>query len=502
MGFANKKPIEPVSVPEAAAEAVQDQGVDISSNNPPVLGEALALSAGTTLFLYPALQQRISTLVHMVDHGKAIILVVGDFGSGKSTLAEHCEREYWRDKVLVHINAVQDFTVRDLVKAVATATGVSKQNLTFQELCKHLTNQSGQLNHVLVIDDAHNLSQDNLRALLCIKKLLAAKQSRFAILLFSEPDIKHSLIHDSLRGFTDGWANFIYLPRLNEVDVSFYVEDRLLQCGYQLPKPRPRALKAMHQASGGLPIRINEMLARDFLDARDRAILHRVVGGLRRTWLLLLLLAALAAYYYLYPMRLKLGEELWGTFYGSQRQLNLSGQGPLLIASPAANSVLAGSLRYSRPTAVADEAADTLKVALTGENPSAAESPPALPPAASDVPLLQYAAGPVTATAGDAELAKMDGAAWFKELNPAHYTLQLRGAYNTGELRQFLQQRRIIAGVAYLHILINDHPWHLLVHGEFSSVTDAERYLAALPRPIQDTHPSIRRIGPVQEKLD
>ncbi len=530
LSTAKRKDIELPPAPELPS--AKGKGSNAPPDDVPVLADALPITGGSQLFLFPALQQRLITLVHMVDQGKSIILVIGDFGSGKSTLAEHCERESWRDKVLVHINAVQDFTVRDLIKAVACATGANKPNITFQALCKHLTDQSETLNHLLVIDDAHNLSQDNLRAILCLKKILTPKSAKFGIVLFSEPDIKQSLIHNSLLGYTDGWATFIYLPRLNEQDVSFYVEDRMIQCGFKLRKPHGKHLKAMHQASGGLPMRINEILAREALDHKDPSILHGVFGSTRRTLLLLGLLATVAAFYQHWPDLSRslthfLGIDLL------QPQHPVTKPSTTIELPPSAHSrrqsvppqTLDGTLSIqpnsSAPTQTELDAAHMAVVATQDESSTPTIpvnavtelifTPETMPAADQADPVATHtqtqtvnAPGPKpTATLAPRQvLDNLSGNAWLRSQNAQAYTIQLFGSYNEQALLQLLKKKNVGDSVAYLRLVVNDYEWHILIQGIYPSSMEAEHALANLPAHLKKAHPWVRSIGSLQALLN
>ena len=525
MGLMNAKvkEIELPPVPDAKQKPIAPP------EEVPVLADAVSVSGGNPLFLYPALQQRLLTLLHMVDQGKAIILVIGDFGSGKSTLAEHCEQKSWQDRRLVHISAVQEYTVRNLVKTVASATGVENPNITFQALCKHLTNHSDTLDHLLVIDDAHNLSQDNLRALICLKKTLAPKSAKFDIVLFSEPDIKQSLTHGSLLAYSDGWANFIYLPRMNEQDVALYVEERLIHCGYTLRKPGSKQLKQIHQSSAGLPIRINEMLAREVLDRKDRSILHGAKTSIRRSLLLLVLLAAVAGLFHQQnELRILLAK--WFDVYTFPKPAAIKPGGTIVLPAPQAlepaaapADSLEGKLTLD-PDQAFPEDPNTPEEQLTVSMQTTAMPISQSAPATSDIdtPALiddslpvatlasqeslasALAAAPQTSTATRdplTALKRLAGNTWLQTQDPKAYTIQLTGAYNAEVLAQFIRRLQLNEGIAYLQLVINDYDWHIVIQGIYKNSTEAQQALETLPPEIKNLRPWIRRIGSLQELL-
>lgn len=267
-----------------AAELLPAESLEELEDTIPLLGEAVEVPADNThLVVFPSLQQRLSTLTQMVNLGRTIAIVIGDYGSGKTLLARYCHTDLWRDKKQIHLSAQAGLPMTQLCRELTRTLGIhGKGTITFTRITRLLINNHAHLHHVLVIDDANNLTRDVLLALLRLKQALAAKQADFNIVLFAEPEIKHALVHESLEDYSDGWAGYIYLPRLGEQDVADYVRDRTSLVASDRPQPDAEDISTIHEKSGGLPLRINELLDRLWLEEKPA---RKKKPDRRRRWM-------------------------------------------------------------------------------------------------------------------------------------------------------------------------------------------------------------------------
>lgn len=279
-----------------AAQLLAPDNQDDFEDTIPLLGEPVEVPADSThLVMYPSLRQRLGTLEQMVKLGKAIAIVIGDYGSGKTLLARYCHTDLWSDRKQIHLSAQAGLSMTQLCRELTRTLGIrGKGNINFARISRLLINNHAHLHHVLVIDDANNLTRDVLLALLRLKQALVEKKADFNIVLFAEPEIKHALVHESLEDYSDGWAGYIYLPRLSAQDVADYVRDRTTMVANGRAAPDEEDVAALHEQSGGLPLRINELLDRLWLEdkpaqkkkgRRPRLLWLGIAGGMLLTLL-------------------------------------------------------------------------------------------------------------------------------------------------------------------------------------------------------------------------
>lgn len=204
-------------------------------------------------------------LAFVGDHlGKAgeVIAITGESGSGKSMLAEHLLQTIDRHQVLtVRIDAAPGSTgalYHELAKALGL-TGSGEGEAGWRALIEQFLKAEGSCeahdkSHVLlVIDDAHHLSPDDLASL----QHLSAFQLQ--VLLLGEPELccrltaacplqkEHLPLHS--------------LGCLDPLEVRDFIEHRLLCFGWSgdYPSIDPRVFPEIARASEGLPGKVNQI---------------------------------------------------------------------------------------------------------------------------------------------------------------------------------------------------------------------------------------------------
>jgi len=123
------------------------------------------------LYLNTSLNERLELLKHYTQYGNLLLLVTGERGIGKSSLKQrfiNTAQEEWQ------ICEIQSHTMMDaslLLRQVATGFNITEPPLEpavlFEVLSEQLEHMHQQaLVPILIIDDAHELPQDALQALL------------------------------------------------------------------------------------------------------------------------------------------------------------------------------------------------------------------------------------------------------------------------------------------------------------------------------------------------
>lgn len=205
------------------------------------------------------------------DHlGKAasVIVITGETSSGKSMLAEHLLRTIDRHEVRAVRVEANPGSSWSLYREVALALGLAElgdlstdwQSLLEQSLRKEAEWEIlGKPGVLLVIDDAHHLSSQNLAAL----QNLATFELQ--ALLLAHPDLRDRLSANF--PLPQGQMVLHQLGLLDPTEVRDFVEHRLLCCGWSGDNPSidARVFLQIARECSGLPGTIN-LICHDIWD--------------------------------------------------------------------------------------------------------------------------------------------------------------------------------------------------------------------------------------------
>ncbi len=91
---------------------------------------------------------------------------------------------------------------------------------------------------------------------------------------------------------------------------------------------------------------------------------------------------------------------------------------------------------------------------------------------------------------------------WIRQRNPAHYTIQVAGAYGREVLADIGGRLSLPGPLALYQRDWNGREWNVLLYGDFSSKTEAQAAINSLPEEIMAAKPWVRRLSWVQEDLE
>ena len=91
---------------------------------------------------------------------------------------------------------------------------------------------------------------------------------------------------------------------------------------------------------------------------------------------------------------------------------------------------------------------------------------------------------------------------WIRQRNPAHYTIQIAGAYGREVLVDISRRLSLPGPLALYQRDWNGREWNVLLYGDFSSKTEAQGAIDSLPEEIMAAKPWVRRLSWVQKDLE
>ena len=232
------------------------------------------------LFMSERHREALAHLLYGIGGGGGFVLLTGEIGTGKTTVCQ-----LFLEQVPAHCNVAYIFnpklTVTELLQSVCEEfhIGLAPQQRTptvkdfLDPLNAFLLREhAAGRNSVLIIDEAQNLSADVLEQLRLLTNLETRERKLLQIVLIGQPELRAMLARPDLEQLAQRVIARYHLQALTEAETAQYVQHRLEAAGLTQPLPFDRrALRRIHQATRGVPRRINLLC--------DRALLGAFAGG-------------------------------------------------------------------------------------------------------------------------------------------------------------------------------------------------------------------------------
>jgi type II secretory pathway predicted ATPase ExeA len=226
-----------------------------------------------------ALRRAKDRLIGSVDSSRGLTVVIGDPGTGKTSLSGALEQELLADERVV-LGKILDPSFGSDVEfliAVGRVFGLAlppRSSAALKNALKNFFFETAVLekrNLVLIVDEAQNLSAENLEALRLLLNYQVPQRKLLNILLFGQSELEPLIAaKGNLADRVDGW---IRLSPLDESMASAILDFRLhragLAPGQQLFTTDARTL--LIDSANGLPRRLTMVAHLAMQEASDRA---------------------------------------------------------------------------------------------------------------------------------------------------------------------------------------------------------------------------------------
>jgi general secretion pathway protein A len=226
-----------------------------------------------------ALRKAKDRLAACVDESRGLTVILGEPGTGKTSLSGALEQDLLQDDRVV-LGKILDPTFATEVEfliAVGRVFGLSlppRSSAALKNALKNFFFETAVLENrtlVLVIDEAQNLSDENLEALRLLLNYHVPQKKLLNILLFGQSELERRL--NARHNLVDRVDSWIRLAPLDDAMAGAILDFRLTRAGLtpgqQIFTPEARAL--MLQAAGGLPRRLTMLGHLSMEEAADRA---------------------------------------------------------------------------------------------------------------------------------------------------------------------------------------------------------------------------------------
>ena len=243
------------------------------------------------LYLSPSHARAMSHMAYALDQGDGFVLITGEVGTGKTTLCRSFLAGLGEEVCSAYIFNTQ-MAGSQLLSAICFEFGISIHKDCFQgeafsqELLNHLNHylmtqhQAGR-KVMLVIDEAQNLSVDDLEMVRLLSNLETTRHKLLHIVLVGQPELAEKLSTRALRQLSQRISLHSTLMLLDRRQSRAFIEHRLGVAANAAPVQlfSPGAYRLLHRYSQGVPRRINIIADRALLLAYEHK-LTRVPGAI------------------------------------------------------------------------------------------------------------------------------------------------------------------------------------------------------------------------------
>ena len=225
-------------------------------------------------FLYMS-ERHTEALAHLnygLREGGGFVLLTGEVGTGKTTVSR-CLRQQLPDDTDLALVVNPTLTERELLASICdefklsygTEAGIKE----LFDCLRHylLANRQAGRKTLLLIDEAQHLSAEVLEQLRLLTNLETDEAKLLQVVLIGQPELQQLLRQPLLRQLAQRITARYHLLPLSCEDVDAYVRFRLQVAGCVQPIFTPRAIRALHRLSGGIPRIINLIAERALLGA-------------------------------------------------------------------------------------------------------------------------------------------------------------------------------------------------------------------------------------------
>jgi len=228
------------------------------------------------LFRSAACEEALSRLLYVVREGLGAAALTGIFGCGKTLISHALVEELGGNcKVALVTNPALSGValLREITYQLSHRNQLPHEKTELLHTIEEITRNNVQdgKRTVLVVDEAHLIEEQSAFEEL---RLLLNLQSRetflLTVLLLGQPELQAKI--DQQKPLAQRIALRYHLGPLTLEETTAYITHRLQVAGRSEPVFAPEAIAAIHEATGGIPRRINHLCGLSLLTGFHRQL--------------------------------------------------------------------------------------------------------------------------------------------------------------------------------------------------------------------------------------
>lgn len=218
-------------------------------------------------------------LEYGVQRNEGFIVITGEVGAGKTTIVRGLLASLDADKVVAANLVTTQLDAEDTLRMVGAAFGVRVKEVSKADVLlaleAFLVGQASQGKRcLLIVDEAQNLTARAVEELRMLSNFQFGQQALLQTFLVGQPEFRAILQSPSMQQLRQRVTATCHIGPLDSTETQGYIEHRLKCVGASgRPSFEAGAFEAIHQASGGIPRRINliadRLLLLGFLGNKD-----------------------------------------------------------------------------------------------------------------------------------------------------------------------------------------------------------------------------------------
>ncbi|MFK4871305.1 XrtA/PEP-CTERM system-associated ATPase [Novosphingobium sp. ZW T3_23] len=239
-------------------------------------------------------RKALSYLGYGLAQGEGFVVITGEVGAGKSTLVSHLMATIDPARLTAACIVTSALDGEAIVHVVAQGFGLpvaghdKASALGAIEGFLHAEARAGR-RCLLIVDEAQNLAIDAVEELRMLSNFQLGSHPLLQTLLLGQPEFRTTLLESPLlEQLRQRVIATHHLTAMEPREVQPYVEHRLNRVGWKgNPGFDHRVFAEVHEATGGIPRRINQIVNRLLLlgaveerSLIDLDMLHEVLGEL------------------------------------------------------------------------------------------------------------------------------------------------------------------------------------------------------------------------------
>jgi len=214
-------------------------------------------------------RKALSYLGYGLAQGEGFIVITGEVGAGKSTLVAHLMRKVDPAQLTVGQIVTSNLDGEELVHVAAQSFGLEVEGhdkataLGAIEGFLHDEARAGR-RCLLVVDESQNLSIEALEELRMLSNFQLGAHPLLQTLLLGQPEFRQVLAAEpSLEQLRQRVIAAHHLDAMGASEIEPYIVHRLQCVGWDgNPAFDQRVFAELHEATGGVPRRVNQLMSR------------------------------------------------------------------------------------------------------------------------------------------------------------------------------------------------------------------------------------------------
>lgn len=214
-------------------------------------------------------RKALSYLGYGLSQGEGFIVITGEVGAGKSTLVAHLMERIDPAALTVAQVVTSALDAAEIVHVVAQAFGLAVEGhdkaAALGAIERFLQDEARAGRRcLLVVDECQNLEMSALEELRMLSNFQLGSHPLLQSLLLGQPEFRNLLArHPGLEQLRQRIIASHHLEALDVGEVGQYVRHRLAQVGWDgRPALDEGLLEALHDHTGGIPRRVNQVMNR------------------------------------------------------------------------------------------------------------------------------------------------------------------------------------------------------------------------------------------------